>query len=277
MIRWLCLFLTVGFAALACPAPPLTSVPLTVERGTLSVPVTSNGQPARLVLDTGAQRSVLAKAAMERLGVTLDGWVATTMSGVGGVERHRNAVPSAMTLDGVALARNTRGRDLSLAVARLAIGAFDGLLGRDLLAAFAFNLDLPARALRLHAPCPDPRPPYPARGLPVTNPADTALVLRARLDGVAVGALLDTGAAVFGADRAGNGAPRPDGGDPGRAREPGDRGDRPARRASLGASHPGAGNRFGPLGALYADGGADWLAGRRLWIAFPARQVWLAD
>jgi hypothetical protein len=285
------IFLALAFThpARACPTTPLATIPLAIANGTIGVAVTIDNHPARMVLDTGAQRTVLAKAAADRLGIPRDEWVATTMSGVGGVERHRNATPRAMSLGGIPLARNTRGRDLSLAVADLAPAALDGLLGRDMLASFALDLDLPNRAVSLYTPCPDPRPPYQAQALPTTNPADTALVLRARLDGVAVSALLDTGAALSVLTA------------PGMARM-GLTVEALAGREGpvLGGIGPRAVQSWSYRFTLFELGptrsepfpltiapiratpivemllGADWLAGKRLWIDFPARLVWLA-
>jgi Aspartyl protease len=160
---------------------------------------------ARFILDTGAQRSLVTPAAVKRLDLALDEWVATTLRGVGGVERHRNALPRSIAIGGAALVRRTVSRDTSLTVGSLPGDEIsglriDGLLGRDFLSLFDLSLDMPALTLTLYdvLDCTGAFLPWqtPYTALPVQNPAETALVVMLDLDGVRMRALLDTGASA---------------------------------------------------------------------------------
>ena len=294
----LCLVIGAEPAWSGCQVVERTRVPITVVQGSLLITVQINGQPATMVLDTGAQRSVLSRGAVQRLGLRLDEWVATTMRGVGGVERHRNALPDSLSLGGIALERRTLTRDTSLTVASLPLEQLgqhrvDGLLGRDFLSVFDLDLDLQAAHVTLYdvRSCDGNFLPWrdPYTAVPTWNPADTALVLLATVDGVALRALLDTGAArsVIAA--------------PGMVRlgltEEALRADAKQQAAGLGprtiTSHVRRFRRL-QVGALVTDQpvlavapirlapitdmllGADWLAGRRLWISFATKQVFVA-
>ena len=192
-------------AQATCTVTPRAKVPLEVVGGAIMVEAMINGRPARLVLDTGAQRSLVTPAAVTRLDLALDEWVATTTRGIGGVARHRNALPRSLSLGGVALVRRTTTRDTSLTVgtmpkSEIAGRPVDGVLGRDFLSPFDLALDMPARIAALHTveDCRGQFLPWtmPYGALKVENPADTALVIAVELDGVRLRALLDTGASA---------------------------------------------------------------------------------
>lgn len=167
------------------------------------VPVIVNDTPARFVLDTGAERTIVTPQAVQRIGLTRDPWVATTMRGVSGaVVRTRNATPRTITLGGMPLRHHSLARDSSLVVATLSPvsdgSPIDGLLGRDFLSAFDVELDLTARTLTLFdvAGCIGQFLPWQTRyaEVPVQVALGSAFVVPVRIDGVALRALLDTGA-----------------------------------------------------------------------------------
>jgi hypothetical protein len=282
-----------GAAASRCEVAERARVPLTVIGGTILVEVMINDRPARMVLDTGAQRSVVTKDAVRRLDLALDEWVATTMRGVGGVERHRNALPRSLSLGGVALERRTRTRDTSLTVGTLPGSGIDGLLGRDFLSLFDLDLDVSGGWVVLHGvrDCAGAFLAWtmPHARLPVSNPTDSALVIGVALDGVPLRALLDTGAGASLLTA------------PGMARmglTPEILARSPTSAISgLGPRHlSGWRHRFRVLRVGVEDItapllwvapvrltpivdlllGADWLAGRRVWISFATRQVFVA-
>jgi predicted aspartyl protease len=63
------------------------------------------GKLTRMVLDTGAERSTITRAAAGRLGLTFDPRVETTMRGAGGqLERHPNAYVRPASIGGTAAA-----------------------------------------------------------------------------------------------------------------------------------------------------------------------------
>src|SRR4051794_4664619 len=92
------------------------------------------------------------------------------------------------------------------------------LLGRDYLSLFDLDLDIPSRRLTLYQPdgCSGRFIPWPERtiAIPLTQPTESALLLQVVVDGVALRALLDTGASAsliaapgmyrLGLDRAGS-------------------------------------------------------------------------
>ena len=109
---------------------------------------------ATFILDTGAQRSVVTQEAVQRLGLSRDEWVGTTMSGIGGIDRRPNAEPRSLSLGGVPLVRRTLNHDTSMTVGILPApcrqSRIDGLLGRDFLSLFDLDLDVPGRRLTLY-------------------------------------------------------------------------------------------------------------------------------
>jgi len=190
-------------ATAACAVQARTTEMLDLRAGTPLVTVLVNDKPGAFILDTGAERSMVTRSAVARLDLALDEWVGTTMQGVGGIERHRNAKPRSLSLGGVALERRTRTRDTSLTVGtlpRAQIGGrvVDGLLGRDFLSLFDLALDLAERTVTLYdvKDCAGRFLPWtePYVAVPVGNPTEAALVVPLEIDGVRLRALLDTGA-----------------------------------------------------------------------------------
>jgi hypothetical protein len=294
---------------LACLLMPLTAgavcvvddkaiVPLGFNGGAITVPVEVNGIVATLILDTGAQRSMVTEEAVHRLDLARDEWVGTTMRGVGGIESRPNADPRSLTLGGVALVRRTLNHDTSLTVGvipRTRVGnlLIDGVLGRDFLSLFDLDLDVPGRRLTLYQvrDCAGRFLPWQGgyAAVPVTLPAENALVVPVTLDATPLRALLDTGAssslvAAPGLFRLGLQA----------ASFAGD----PADRVSGLGPHMVTmyRHKFRSLrvGGETTDSpviwtapvhltpivdmllGAEWLTGRRIWISFATRQLFVA-
>lgn len=195
----LCLTLLTS-PGLACEVTRRGSVSFENAGNLMLVPVEVNGQTGHFILDTGAALSVVTPAAVERFALERDEWTSTTLRGIGGVERRRNANPRSLTLAGVSLHRRSLARDQTLRVANLTIAApdIDGLLGRDFLAAFDLELDPATRRLTLFSVmnCTGRFLPWPEdyTSVPVTAPAEDALWVPVHLDGVILRALLDTGA-----------------------------------------------------------------------------------
>ena len=297
----LSLFLALVMPAIAdaaCSVDPKATVPLDVTNGVISLPVEVNGITATFILDTGAQRSVVTGEAIERLGLARDPWIGTTMSGIGGIDRRPNADPRSFSLGGVALVRRTLNHDTSLTVAvipRTHVGeqVIDGLLGRDYLSVFDLDLDMPGRRLTIYQvrDCAGRFLPWAGdyTSVPVTTPAEQALMVPVTLDGTPLRALLDTGsgASLLAA--------------PGMVRLG-------LQLDSLAADRTEVVSGLGPhtvtmhlhrfrslvVGGetldspeirvaptrlpLFADMllGADWLSGRRVWISYATKQVFMA-
>jgi predicted aspartyl protease len=210
-VRHLLLLLALPLLALACaPAPPADSdqacaferqetITLRRQGAFWAVDALVDGQPAVLMLDTGAGNgAALAPAAAARLGTRRTGMRVSITSGPGeGI-----VVPLLMigrlTLGGTVL-EGVPAPELA-SIARLH-GGFDGILGLEALRGHDLELDLPAATLALYRAriCPSGGPPW--RG-PVAGtrrpPAGPSTANRpfvpARLDGQPTQALLDTGA-----------------------------------------------------------------------------------
>lgn len=188
--------------AAACQVTTLVTVPITMAGRTPLVTVQVDGQPARFILDTGAERSIVSEAAAQRLGLRRDQWVGTTMGGIGGVDRRPNALPRSFSLGGVGLVRATLSHDTSLVVTPglrgLSADVADGLLGRDYLSVFDLDLDMPARTLGLETvrDCSGRFLPWQTAyaAVPVTPVLGAAIVMPVSLNGVALRAMLDSGA-----------------------------------------------------------------------------------
>ncbi len=198
--------LLTGVAQAACRLDRLTSVAVTLVRGLPLVEAAVDGKPATFVLDTGAERTVLADTAVRELGLPRDKWVGSTIGGVGGVfERSANATLRSFELGGVALRRRSVNPVLSLAVAPLPLDALggrrvSGLLGADYLSAYDLDLDLRGGVLALVATrgCEaEPIPWEPAHGVvPLARPRRFTVLAPVRLDGRVLQAQLDTGASL---------------------------------------------------------------------------------
>lgn len=282
----------------ACVVDEKVTIPLDVTGGAITVPVAVNGITATLILDTGAQRSVVTEAAVQRLGLARDPWVGTTMSGVGGIQRRPNANPRSLTLGGVRLVRRTLNHDTSLTVGilpRTLAGSrvIDGLLGRDFLALFDLDLDVPARRLTLYQvhDCSGRFLPWsgPYDSISVTTPAEDAMVVPVTLDGTPLRALLDTGASA--SLLAAPGMIRVGLQQASLAGDPGDQVSglgphivtmyrhtfRSLRVGGLTIGAPViwvAPIRLMPITDMLL--GADWLAGRRVWISYATRGLFVA-
>ena len=291
---WLCglaglLAAWAGLAA-ACQVERRASVPITQAGGLFLVPVAINGTVLDFVLDTGAERSVVGLQAAARLGLDRDPWVSTDMMGAGGWDQRRLGRPRSLSLGGLALRRHTVAADNSVvvgpvpdAVAGRPVG---GLLGQDYLSLFDLDLDVAGGALGLYGVtgCSALVPPWPgpATAIAASRPVRNMLAVPVRIAGRAAQAELDTGASTSvvtapGMLRLGLAA---GGGDQVRGFGAGgvaarrqvftlQVGPLPAAPATLLVS---------PLHTLRSIDmllGADWVAGRRVWVSWATGQVFV--
>ncbi len=182
----------------ACRVDTVASVPVETIGNQPIVTLMLNGQPARFILDTGAERTVIAEPSAQRLGLARDTWVGTTMSGIGGIQTRPDALPRSIVLAGVPLVRNTLAHDSSLVVTPELRGAADGLLGRDYLSRYDLDIDLPHRRIGLETVqgCSGRFLPWQGGyvALAPLLPLRNGIVLPVTLDGHALRALLDSGA-----------------------------------------------------------------------------------
>jgi predicted aspartyl protease len=186
-------------AASACQLMRLAEMPVKIHGSMLFVQATIQGAPATLLVDTGAERTLLTEAAVARLGLPRDYQRATQTYGIGGTAAAWDAkLPDGLTLGG------KRFPMTSVTVGNFSMmlidgHAADGLLGADILLASDIDLDLPNRRLTLyrtrHA-CPEAEPPWIEASIGVAGIAtrDNRLLVPFQLDGVEGIGVFDTGA-----------------------------------------------------------------------------------
>jgi aspartyl protease len=220
------------------------------------------------------------------------------MSGIGGVNSRANADPRSLSLGGVPLVRRTLNHDTSLTVGILprsnpAGQLIDGLLGRDYLSEFDLDLDVGVRRLILYHVngCVGRFLPWAANyaAVPVSNPTESALVIPVALDAVPLSALLDSGASSSLLAAPGMFRLKLD--LAGLASDPSIPVSGLGTHTVLMRRHQFRSLR---VGAQIIDApliwvapvrlspivdmvlGADWLAGRRVWISYATRQIFVA-
>ncbi|MDE2005564.1 MAG: clan AA aspartic protease [Rhodospirillales bacterium] len=180
----------------ACGIGRVGTVPVRAEDGLLLVAARIDGKPARLVLDTGAQRTLLTAEAVRRLGLPSDRHHGTATYGIGGHTSSFDAQVNHFTLAGIPinLPLVTVGR-FQLAAMH---GEADGMLGADVLGRFGIDLDATAGRMILYSNpgCHLEGPPWdgPAVALPGVRTGPNRLQLPIAVNGVQGFATLDTGA-----------------------------------------------------------------------------------
>jgi predicted aspartyl protease len=197
----LLLLLLAGLAGCAapenCALVPLAEMPLDTRANLMFVTAVIAGQQVRLLVDTGAERTVLTQDAVARLGLSHDSRHMTRSSGIGGSSANWDA-----DIHGIVLGQ-TR-----FPVDHVAVGNFtidhidgprtDGLLGADILLAFDMDIDTAGHRLTLYRVrrCPDAVPPWREAAIRIdgVDARRDRLLVPITLDGEAGMAILDTGA-----------------------------------------------------------------------------------
>jgi hypothetical protein len=235
---------------------------------------------------------------VKRLGVARDGWVASVIRGVGGLQQRPNALPRSLRLGDLTLRRKTLTGDTSVTVGPLPMAAIAGhqiagLLGRDFLSPFDLDVDVPAGRMTLYdvRGCGVGFLPWktPYAAIPTSAPIGAAMVVPVLIDGRPLRALLDTGASaslitaagmsrlgltpeLLARDPAGNGSGI---------------GSAPVamRRHRFGEMRVGADTTRDPMVWVSPVHvvpivdmllGADWLRTRHVWLSFTTQQMFVA-
>jgi hypothetical protein len=252
--------------------------------------VTLNGITVDFVLDTGAERTVVALEPADALGIARDEWISTDTQGAGGRDRRRLGRPRALSLGGIALRRHTVAQDNSVVIGPVP-DVVDGhkvagLLGQDYLSLFDLDLDAASGTVKLYgvAGCNGAFLPWPGHpvALPASRPVRNILVLPVRVAGQMLTAELDTGASntvimapgMLLLGLAAGGSDRVRGFGPGTvvAREqqfPMQVGSLPPAETKLVVSS------FHALRSVDMLLGADWMMTRRVWISWATNQVFV--
>jgi predicted aspartyl protease len=184
-----------------CPLIALAEMPLEVRGNLLFVRATIDNKPVTMLVDTGAERTLLTEAAVDRLHLPRDLQHATRTFGIGSP----TATWDAKLPDGIVLGSThfpvdtvTVGR---FGISEVAGGSADGLLGADIVLAFDIDLNLPANRItfyRARRECPEAAPPWnePYISVAGVSTRRDRLEVPFELDGVAGVGVLDTGAQV---------------------------------------------------------------------------------
>jgi predicted aspartyl protease len=272
-----------------CDLVAVATIPLQVQNRLLLVPAGIDGKWVRLLVDTGAERTVLSADAVARLGLQRDEKTITRSTGVGGTFTAHDAIIPGLVLGGV-----------RFPVTRVSVGQFrfgpglraDGLLGSDILLAFDLDIDVPGRKLTLYRPrlCPDVLPPWhePFERVPGVKALRDRLLIPVELDGVSGMGILDTGAqaTTIGLSMAGRLGLTPDSmtADPVVQHHGAGPGSQEARLHRFGLLQIGPAVAHNPiLSVLPVDAGVgdalvgeDFIDGRRIWLSFTNREVFIA-
>jgi predicted aspartyl protease len=169
------------------------------------VTLTVNGAAATFLLDTGAERTMLAAAAARRLGVETHYEYPRKMRGLGGALASGDARLRSLGLGRMALA------DFQVLVGPVSLPGpggkpLDGLLGADFFSTFEVDLDLAHARLTLYErlPCAIAGPPWSLAytTIAVNRSLHDHLFFPVSLDGHRVAAFIDTGAELSAVDAA---------------------------------------------------------------------------
>jgi Aspartyl protease len=184
-----------------CKLEKLGEAPVETRSKLVMVSVRIDGHPADLVVDTGAERTLLSPAAVTRLHLYPDMVHGTRSWGVGGPTAHFDAAVDDFELAGMQLPlRSVAVGDLDVTPLQ---GGVDGVLGTDVLRWFTVDLDAPDGRMTLYRgePCWLKAPPWPEASTPLEGvrvgrsgrELPRMLLLPIEIDGVKAMALLDTG------------------------------------------------------------------------------------
>ena len=291
---WLAVLLLLLVSACApnpinCDLVQVAKMPLEVRNRLLVVPAGIGGRWVTLLVDTGAERTVLAADVVSRLGLARDAKIVTRSVGMGGAYTANDAIIPGLVLGGV-----------RFPLQRVSVGQFrlgpsllaDGLLGSDVLLAFDLDIDVPGQTLTLYRPrvCPDVTPPWhePFERVAGVRALRDRLLIPLELDGVSGMGILDTGAqattiGVSMANRLGL-TPLAMAGDPIVQHHGAGPGSQQARLHRFGLLRIGPAVAREPLlSVLPVDAGVgdalvgeDFIDGWRIWMSFANREVFIA-
>lgn len=179
----------------ACRATKATELPARIAHGQLVVPVRLDGKTAALLVDTGAEGSMVTPETADRLRLPRTPRRTTTIHGTGGTVVSANADVRHFEVGTIAL------DDQSLAVGPVPAAqrfGIDGLLGADWLGGFDVDIDVPHQRLALWRVrgCDASFDPLPGThfAVPMIRTPRGRVLIPVRVDQTRMLAYLDTGA-----------------------------------------------------------------------------------
>ncbi len=167
------------------------------------VNLTVNGAAATFLLDTGAERTIMAVAAAKRLGIDAHYEYPRRMRSLDGAVSSGDARLQNLGLGGTALS-DFRVLVGSVSLPGLAGKPLDGLLGADFFSSFEVDLDLPHARMTLYqrVACAIAAPPWSQSftAIPANRSLHDHLFFPMTLDGHKFAAFIDTGAELSAID-----------------------------------------------------------------------------
>ena len=183
--------------AAVCSVQKTAEIPLSVEHGHITAAALIDNKPVTMLVDTGAERTVVTPDAVAALRLQRDPHAMTNVVGTGGTTSSRNARLQSFGIGGMEML------DQSYAVTALPTTSLvdynaSGALGADWLRAYDVDLDLPHRRMALYTvqDCTGDVAPWQGERtkLPVYQYGAGLLLVPFTLDGVRLTAILDSGA-----------------------------------------------------------------------------------
>ena len=188
----------VADAAGACRPVRLGETTVATLRNAPIVTLFANGIPVSLLLDTGAESTVLTPAAAKRVGAqrpTVE--FQRQLRGLAGTLQTSEVELRSFTVGNVTIPWR-RVRVASVYVPSVFSGPLDGVLGADTLSSFDVELDLPHYRIAFYTrqACPDALPAWTDSYIRIAAGRSLGdhLFFPARLDGRRIDAFIDTGA-----------------------------------------------------------------------------------
>jgi predicted aspartyl protease len=202
---WLCVVVAIGLARPAdgvagggCGTSRVGEVTVATLRNAPLVTVSANGHPVTLLLDTGAEWTILTPAVAQRIGaeaprVAFDRQV----RGIGATLGTHEVELRSFTAGGVAMPWR-RVRVAGVNIPSVFSGPLDGVLGADMLSNFDVELDVPRHRMVLYTKqsCAAAAPAWaePFLRIATGRSFGNHLFFPVQLDGHRLDAFIDTGA-----------------------------------------------------------------------------------
>jgi predicted aspartyl protease len=184
-------------AGSGCAAIRLGEATVATLRNAPIVTLSANGLPVTLVLDTGAEGTILTPAVAQRIGAQPPRIeFQRQLHGIAGTLATSEVELRSFTVGGVAIPWR-RVRVAPVNVASVFSGPLDGVLGADSLSSFDVDLDLPGHRMVLYEKqtCPGAAPAWtqPYARINAGRSVSDHLFFPVQLDGRRTEAFVDTG------------------------------------------------------------------------------------